>query len=163
MRRRRSGAAESPWRRRGGAAAQRRRRRDATATPRRRHGIAGALSVAKELPDQASSELFMITVTMEVRVRIISVIFSTAQVMITSVAILAQAIFCKAGLFQADLHLTSQVDMMMRPVHLLQCLLFLVMVDETWCHAYLLEPPSRNVLSHRSGQENCPHCSSSIR
>ena len=47
---------------------------------------------------------------------------------------------------------------MMRPVHLLQCLLFLVMVDETWCHAYLLEPPSRNVLSHRSGQENCPHC-----
>jgi len=25
-------------------------------------------------------------------------------------------------------------------------------------HIYLLDPPSRNVISHRDGEENCPHC-----
>jgi len=27
-----------------------------------------------------------------------------------------------------------------------------------WGHAYLFDPPSRNIISHRSGLETCPHC-----
>jgi len=31
-------------------------------------------------------------------------------------------------------------------------------INEVYGHVYLLEPPSRNVLRHMAGQENCPHC-----
>jgi endoglucanase len=39
-----------------------------------------------------------------------------------------------------------------------QWLLLLVMSCCASGHVYLFEPPSRNVISHQGGDENCPHC-----
>jgi endoglucanase len=38
------------------------------------------------------------------------------------------------------------------------CCLAFVAFRCTYGHVYLFEPPSRNVISHRNGEENCPHC-----
>lgn len=38
------------------------------------------------------------------------------------------------------------------------CLLVSALIDVAWGHAYVFEPPSRNIMSHRRDLERCPHC-----